>query len=257
MLSHADLQPRIPSGFCCVGSTPVAGGRDVRAWRVAGGGRAGVGRDDGRGESLVSGVAGEGAAGVESRRARGPQTSPRASRLGEARARVAGGARGAGLYDRGVDVAARGDSARARNRRGPSSGPCLARAAGLGVVAATPRPAVARARRGCHRGVEAHALAAAKKNAKRQRAWLVFEDESGVSQQPVVRRTWAPRGETPILIHTGGNWKRLSIAGAWRFAGTAVGPASSSKRARAATRTLPSFRFCATSSATSPSSACC
>jgi len=23
MLSHADLQPRIPPGFCCVGSTPV------------------------------------------------------------------------------------------------------------------------------------------------------------------------------------------------------------------------------------------
>ena len=65
--------------------------------------------------------------------------------------------------------------------------------------------------------MEAHALAAAKKNAKRQRAWLVFEDESGVSQHPVVRRTWAPRGETPILIHTGGNWKRLSVAGALAF----------------------------------------
>lgn len=57
----------------------------------------------------------------------------------------------------------------------------------------------------------------AKKNARRQRAWIVFEDESGVSQQPVVRRTWAPRGETPILIHTGGHWKRLSIAGALAF----------------------------------------
>jgi len=65
--------------------------------------------------------------------------------------------------------------------------------------------------------VEEHALAAAKKNAKRQRAWLVFEDESGVSQHPVVRRTWAPRGETPILIHTGGNWKRLSVAGALAY----------------------------------------
>jgi len=61
------------------------------------------------------------------------------------------------------------------------------------------------------------ALARGKKNARRQRAWLVFEDESGVSQQPVVRRTWAPRGETPVLIHTGGHWKRLSIAGALAF----------------------------------------
>ena len=60
-------------------------------------------------------------------------------------------------------------------------------------------------------------MVAAKKNAKRQRAWLVFEDESGVSQHPVVRRTWAPRGETPILTHTGRNWKRLSVAGALAY----------------------------------------
>jgi transposase len=65
--------------------------------------------------------------------------------------------------------------------------------------------------------VEDAAVAAAKKNATRHRAWLVFEDESGISQQPVVRRTWAPRGETPILIHTGANWKRLSIAAALAF----------------------------------------
>lgn len=65
--------------------------------------------------------------------------------------------------------------------------------------------------------MEDHALGPAKKNAQRRRAWLVFEDESGVSQQPVVRRTWAPRGQTPILRHTGGHWKRLSVAGALAF----------------------------------------
>lgn len=65
--------------------------------------------------------------------------------------------------------------------------------------------------------MEDAAVAAAKKNAARRRAWIVFEDESGISQQPVVRRTWAPRGETPILIHTGRNWKRLSIAAALAF----------------------------------------
>ena len=63
----------------------------------------------------------------------------------------------------------------------------------------------------------AAALAPSKKNARRRRAWIVFEDESGVSQQPVVRRTWAPRGQTPCLRHTGANWKRLSIAGALAF----------------------------------------
>ena len=60
-------------------------------------------------------------------------------------------------------------------------------------------------------------LDAAKKNARQRRGWLVFEDESGVSQHPVVRRTWAPRGQTPVLIHTGANWKRLSVAGALAF----------------------------------------
>lgn len=60
-------------------------------------------------------------------------------------------------------------------------------------------------------------MGAAKKNARRRHAWLVFEDESGLSQQPVVRRTWAPRGETPILTHVGGHWNRLSIAGALAF----------------------------------------
>ena len=38
-----------------------------------------------------------------------------------------------------------------------------------------------------------------------------------MSQDPVVRRTWAPRGQTPILHHTGSNWKRLSIAAALAF----------------------------------------
>ncbi|HUL02891.1 MAG TPA: IS630 family transposase [Gemmatimonadales bacterium] len=60
-------------------------------------------------------------------------------------------------------------------------------------------------------------MGAAKKNARRRHAWLVFEDESGLSQQPVVRRTWAPRGHTPVLTPVGRNWKRLSIAGALAF----------------------------------------
>ena len=38
-----------------------------------------------------------------------------------------------------------------------------------------------------------------------------------MSQHPVVRRTWAPRGQTPVLHHTGANWKRLSIAAALAF----------------------------------------
>ena len=61
-----------------------------------------------------------------------------------------------------------------------------------------------------------HPLARGKKNARRRRAWIVFQDESGVSQRPPVRRTWAPRGETPVLIHAF-NWKKLSVAIAVAF----------------------------------------
>jgi len=61
-----------------------------------------------------------------------------------------------------------------------------------------------------------HTLARGKKNARRRRAWIVFQDESGVSQRPPVRRTWAPRGETPVLIHAF-NWAKLSLAVALAF----------------------------------------
>lgn len=43
--------------------------------------------------------------------------------------------------------------------------------------------------------------------------WLVgFLDESGFSERPSVRRTWAPRGKTPILREAF-SWKRLSAIG--------------------------------------------
>jgi transposase len=39
----------------------------------------------------------------------------------------------------------------------------------------------------------------------------VFWDESGASLLPVTRRTWAPRGHTPVIRHRF-NWKRASMA---------------------------------------------
>jgi transposase len=56
-------------------------------------------------------------------------------------------------------------------------------------------------------------VAADKKSACRKRAWIVFEDESGASLTHAVRRTWAPRGKTPVLRHRF-NWKRISMAAA-------------------------------------------
>jgi hypothetical protein len=39
----------------------------------------------------------------------------------------------------------------------------------------------------------------------------VFWDESGASLLPVTRRTWAPRGVTPVIRHRF-KWKRVSLA---------------------------------------------
>jgi transposase len=44
-------------------------------------------------------------------------------------------------------------------------------------------------------------------------AKIAFVDESGFSQRPSVRRTWAPRGQTPIIKHNF-NWKRINATGA-------------------------------------------
>jgi len=44
-------------------------------------------------------------------------------------------------------------------------------------------------------------------------AWICFLDESGVSLTPPVRRTWAPRGHTPILRHRMRGRRRISMAG--------------------------------------------
>jgi hypothetical protein len=56
-------------------------------------------------------------------------------------------------------------------------------------------------------------LAWNQKKARARRTVLIFLDESGFSESPSVRRTWSPKGQTPILV-TPFNWKRTSaIAG--------------------------------------------
>lgn len=63
-------------------------------------------------------------------------------------------------------------------------------------------------------GIEA--VGGDKKKARQLRSWIIFQDESGVSQRPSIRRTWAPKGQTPVLIHAF-NWKKMSIAAALAF----------------------------------------
>lgn len=72
---------------------------------------------------------------------------------------------------------------------------------------------------------------ALKKNALKQGRTLVFVDESGRSERPTRVRSWAPKGQTPVLQYHF-NWHQLSVmAGVtiWRFyfrlfPGTIKGP---------------------------------
>jgi transposase len=57
-------------------------------------------------------------------------------------------------------------------------------------------------------------LAQGKKNAARLGASLVFLDESGLLMMPLVRRTWAPRGQTPILWQRTNSYRKVSAIAA-------------------------------------------
>lgn len=53
-------------------------------------------------------------------------------------------------------------------------------------------------------------MAAHQKGASRLKAALVFLDESGFLMAPLLRRSWAPRGVTPILYQRGRSHENLS-----------------------------------------------
>lgn len=56
-----------------------------------------------------------------------------------------------------------------------------------------------------------------KRDAQRRGAHLVFFDESGLLLAPVLRRTWAVRGQTPVLLQRARHRDKVSVAAAlWR-----------------------------------------
>lgn len=56
-------------------------------------------------------------------------------------------------------------------------------------------------------------MAAGKKLAVERGAWICFEDEAGHTLRPSKARTWAPRGQTPVIPVTGKGSGRISVAG--------------------------------------------
>ena len=59
-------------------------------------------------------------------------------------------------------------------------------------------------------------MAPSQKNGRGQ-VHFVFLDESGFSEGSVIRRTWAPRGQTPVLRTKMRSWKRMSAIGALAY----------------------------------------
>jgi hypothetical protein len=57
-------------------------------------------------------------------------------------------------------------------------------------------------------------VAAHQKKARRQGAHLALIDESGLLMAPLVRRTWAPRGQPPTLEQSGAHREKVSVAAA-------------------------------------------
>jgi transposase len=97
--------------------------------------------------------------------------------------------------------------------------PSLAHSAATGLELSAPGRAGVRAGRRQDSALEARALAGVKKKAQHEGRTIVFIDESGLSERPHRCRTWAPRGQTPVLQYHF-NWKTLSaMAGVtwWNF----------------------------------------
>lgn len=64
---------------------------------------------------------------------------------------------------------------------------------------------------------EAH-LACAQKKARREGRLIIFVDESGISQRPTRVRTWALKGESPVVqFHF--NWDHVSIIAGMHLSG--------------------------------------
>jgi hypothetical protein len=53
-------------------------------------------------------------------------------------------------------------------------------------------------------------LAPGKKNAHRLKAWIAFLDECGFLMAPLARRSWSPRGQTPVLHQSGRHHRKVS-----------------------------------------------
>ena len=150
-------------------------------------------------QSLGAAVGGRRTAGAEAGRTSGTQSPPAAGRPAAHRTRPQARAASSGLRERSVDVGAGRPPDRERMRGPLPRRPCVADSATTGMELPTACRTGTGAGRREDPAMEAEALAGVKKNAKNEGRTIVFIDESGRSQRPHRCRTWAPRGQTPVL----------------------------------------------------------
>jgi transposase len=150
------------------------------------------------------------------RRPSGSQTEVGTTATATCRGCTAKGSKGPRFWHKFVDTPSRSCCCRALDRRALSSGTCVEDTRIDGLDTAATSQASPGAQSGGSEALGRTKMAQGKKNARRRKAWIFFQDESGVSQRPSIRRTWAPKGETPVLIHAF-NWSTISVCAAMGF----------------------------------------
>ena len=80
--------------------------------------------------------------------------------------------------------------------------------------------------------MEGQDLARAQKKARNEGRTIVFIDESGLSERCPVTKTWAKRGQTPV-IQQSFSWSQMSAIAEWK---RKTWPALKKKRAARAER---------------------
>lgn len=137
--------------------------------------------------------------------------------VGTTGASPAGRALGGALADRALDAGAHRGADQETVWCLLSSQPRSPRTAGDELELPKADAPSQRAQRSCHPQMAQRRLATHIKGAQANGATVIFIDETGFSQRPNVRRTYAPRGQTPAFREHF-NWKRLSAIGAvaWR-----------------------------------------
>jgi hypothetical protein len=205
------------AGFRGHGAATEASGPIVRSWQDDPGGDCPrIGGKPPERKPLVQAME----AGWRRRTARrgpsGPQTEVGTTGTATCRGRTAKGSKGQRFLHRFVDTPSRSGCCRAIDRGALSSGACVEDPRIDELDTAAARQASQGAQSEESEVLGRGKMAPDKKNARRRKAWIFFQDESGVPQRPSIRRTWAPKGETPVLVHAF-NWSTISVCAAMGF----------------------------------------